>query len=208
MVPVQGRALVVAVLLSGCAGWVDDGLDIDAPDELSDPLPDLVPLAEREFSEEVIEPTSDEPPEVGHGASASFASRRTGPVCTLSSPRVVIRPYLDRDTVHRTITRHRNDLRACYNRALRRDPALTGRIVLSFLIERGAVAKTKIDAPDPTFESCLDQTVRGWTFPSPEGAGRVVVHYPVVFSVPGVSDTKWPRTSAPTRILHARASAR
>lgn len=177
--------LVLSILLGGCAGWADEGLDLEVPDALDEPLPDFLPLAEREPPDEVSEPPANPPPKTGQSRSASFAPRRRGPVCTLSNPRAVIRPYLDRNTVHRTITRHRNDLRACYNRALRHDPTLTGRVVLSFLIEQGTVTETSIDTPDPGFEACLNQTVRDWTFPTPEGAGRVVVHYPVVFAVSG-----------------------
>jgi len=92
-------------------------------------------------------------------------------------------PTLERDEVRRTIQRHRNDLRVCYNRALRHDPQLAGRVMLTFMIEGGAVTKTKIDATDRDFETCLDRTVRRWTFPSPPSMHPVVVNYPVVFAL-------------------------
>lgn len=180
--PVKGRALALSIMLGGCAGWSDESLDLEVPDALHEPLPDFLPLAERDPPGDADEGERDEPR--ARGGHVSFAPRRKGRTCTLSSPRVVIRPYLDRETVRRTITRHRNDLRACYNRALRHDRTLTGRVVLSFLIEHGNVTNTSIDAFDPAFESCLTQAVRRWTFPSPDGAGRVLVHYPVVFSIP------------------------
>jgi TonB family protein len=86
------------------------------------------------------------------------------------------------DEVQGILLRRMKTLRRCFERSVRRNPSLGGRLQLHFTIGReGTVteASARIGTPDAELEACLTATVRGWTFPPPPG-GR-----PVTFSLPG-----------------------
>ena len=75
--------------------------------------------------------------------------------------------------------------RACYQDGLRRNPSLTGRVSVRFVIGRdGAVSNVGnggSDLPDASVVSCVVRAFYGVGFPQPEG-GIVTVTYPIVFS--------------------------
>jgi hypothetical protein len=75
--------------------------------------------------------------------------------------------------------------RACYEKGLERDPTLTGRVLVRFVIERdGSVSKAGVsanDLPDCDVTRCVVQGFRNLRFPKPEG-GIVTVVYPIMFS--------------------------
>ncbi len=73
----------------------------------------------------------------------------------------------------------------CYERALKKDPNLAGRLFLSITISTdGSVAS--VDAQPDTLRSdevnqCLEQLAEGWSFPKPTG-GAAKVRKPYSFS--------------------------
>ena len=77
-------------------------------------------------------------------------------------------------------------IRECYTRELRRDPDLTGKVVVRFVIGRsGAVTYAAIRASslgNSIVEDCVVDEVQSATFPSPRGDGSVIVSYPFNFS--------------------------
>ena len=76
--------------------------------------------------------------------------------------------------------------RACYERGLARDPTLTGRITVHFVINRdGSVSDPRVYhnlLPDCDVARCLTRAYRELRFPKPEGGGIVTVVYPIVFA--------------------------
>jgi Ca-activated chloride channel family protein len=77
-------------------------------------------------------------------------------------------------------------LRMCYEEGLGRDPSLTGRVTVRFVIDReGKVSKVAAgpdtSLPDQTVVDCVVGHFAHLTFPKPEG-GIVSVTYPIQFS--------------------------
>jgi TonB family protein len=81
---------------------------------------------------------------------------------------------------------HQSRLRQCYQRGLRSNPDLAGRVVISFVINPfGEVQEADIrrsDLHDGGVESCLLDVIMGWRFPFPDPAGEVYVNYPIDFT--------------------------
>lgn len=100
-------------------------------------------------------------------------------------PNVEIRGSLSREIIRRTIRRHINEVRYCYEQELTQRPDLAGRVTVSFIIgATGAVSTAttmNTTLQNARVEGCLVQAVRRWTFPEPEGGGVVGVNYPFVF---------------------------
>jgi TonB family protein len=75
-------------------------------------------------------------------------------------------------------------IRACYERALKRDPRLAGKLVLRFTITpAGTVSAVDLDEDtlrDPELARCLRETFLRWRFPAPTG-GPAEISYPFVF---------------------------
>ena len=178
-----------------CATWVDDDDAWPGDEDVAAPDPSLVfgyggtPEEPPVTDVRDVEPDPDGSPDIdggGHGASAAFAGRRVGPVCTLPMVTATVRPRLSAQDIRATVRRHENDIRACYNRALRSDRTLQGRVIMRFVITgegtvgAAEVASAQID--DPPLHGCLVETVKRWTFPAPPGSGVSVVNYPYVFA--------------------------
>jgi hypothetical protein len=85
---------------------------------------------------------------------------------------------------------HGPQVRACYDRAFRHDPAApSGRVELSFtLVDGGDFGRASDIRPglnllgNPTVASCLAELVAEWRFPRPAGGAPVTVRYPFLFS--------------------------
>lgn len=77
--------------------------------------------------------------------------------------------------------------RFCYEQALRRDPALQGRLDLSFTIDpSGSVSAPNVtgDLPDPEVKACVAKGLPSLSFPQPEPQGPVRVAVPIHFAPP------------------------
>ncbi|MFW5738927.1 MAG: AgmX/PglI C-terminal domain-containing protein [Myxococcota bacterium] len=86
--------------------------------------------------------------------------------------------------VRRVLRHHRNRFRFCYEKRLRHDPTLRGRVEVRFIIQKdgrvGSVT-TSGDLDDAKLEACLVTAFRMIQFPRPRG-GIVSVVYPLQFS--------------------------
>ena len=100
----------------------------------------------------------------------------------------IIQPELRDERSSRVISRvvgsHTGAIRYAYNRELRKNPALRGKIVLTFTISpAGSVTECTVEESEmdwPPLEDSLVRMVLGWKFPEiPEGT--VTVSYPLVF---------------------------
>lgn len=95
---------------------------------------------------------------------------------------------IDREAVGEVVRRHASQIRYCYQRELAKDPSLSGRVVVKFVIAGdGSVstASVKSSSLDSSpVEQCLTGRVRRMRFPAPQGGGIVIVSYPFVFETP------------------------
>lgn len=113
-------------------------------------------------------------------AAKDAGTAAAGPVGTLS-----------KDEINKVLKRHGNEVRSCYEQALRLKPTLEGKIAVKFIIgATGDVLVTEIASDtlnDENLKACMLNVVRSWKFPEPKGGGNVSVTYPWVFkpSEPG-----------------------
>lgn len=93
---------------------------------------------------------------------------------------------LDANVITNTIRSRKSAIIACYERALKRNPNLGGKVELQFTISGvGKVTAAEIGTDtmhDDEVNSCMTSTVRSWRFPAPEGGGEVRFSYPFVFT--------------------------
>ncbi|HZH04875.1 MAG TPA: AgmX/PglI C-terminal domain-containing protein, partial [Myxococcaceae bacterium] len=118
---------------------------------------------------------------VGRGAVGGTVSRA-------SARTVSVQGSIDRDAVAKAVNSHLQEVRACYEKALLRDPSLAGKVVLEWTISTaGRVVSTKTKSStlrNGAVESCILQELKGWQFPSAKG-GTVIVSYPFLFNSVG-----------------------
>lgn len=118
---------------------------------------------------------------VGHGKIGGTVSRAT-------ARKVRAQGNIDRDAVARTVNQHLQEVRACYERQLLKDPGLAGKVVLEWTISTSGVvvqAKTKSSSLNSAaVESCILSSLKQWHFPSARG-GLVIVSYPFLFNAVG-----------------------
>ncbi len=117
----------------------------------------------------------------GKGVSwGTLGGRRPG----LARGAPLVTGALDKEIIKRVVRRHVNEMRYCYERALAKNPSLTGKVQVTWTIAvDGSVSDAVIksdDMHDAAVASCLVARVKRWTFPKPKG-GVVVVTYPFVF---------------------------
>ncbi|UQA56194.1 AgmX/PglI C-terminal domain-containing protein [Polyangium aurulentum] len=87
--------------------------------------------------------------------------------------------------IQRVVRQNFVRMRACYERGLKANPKLSGKMTVRFVIALDgnvAVAESKAaDIPDPEVVRCVVSVVKSLVFPQPEG-GIVIVQYPIAFS--------------------------
>lgn len=92
---------------------------------------------------------------------------------------------IDREAVRRVIRSILNQIKSCYERALRGNTGLEGKVVIRFVIEdQGRVrqASTKSSTlGDNGVERCVADRIRGQRFPDPPAGTIAEVDYPFVF---------------------------
>ncbi|MHB8873220.1 MAG: AgmX/PglI C-terminal domain-containing protein, partial [Myxococcaceae bacterium] len=130
---------------------------------------------------------------------ADPAPKPTVPVPTASvgkapSPEVsgsagLVTGSIDRGSLQRVISAHLGQVRACYEKALLKQPGLSGKLVLEWAIgPDGKTRRVRVKTSTLTsaeVEACVVKTIEGWVFPRPAGGGEVVVSYPFVFASTG-----------------------
>lgn len=102
---------------------------------------------------------------------------------------IVERDNIDRSVIARTVQRHWNEIRHCYELGLQRNPNLVGKVAVRWVIgPTGMVTEARIsDASldDAQVQSCIVSRVQSWGFPAPRGGGIAEVNYPFVLSTTG-----------------------
>jgi outer membrane biosynthesis protein TonB len=93
---------------------------------------------------------------------------------------------LDKHVIRNVVRSNIEGVRDCYNRGLARDPSLTGRVVIQFVIGgdgmvvRSVVESSTLPVAERQTADCLAAAALNWRFPGPEGGGRIIVTYPFV----------------------------
>jgi hypothetical protein len=92
---------------------------------------------------------------------------------------------LDASIVAKEVRKRLGAVRTCYERSLKRNPQLAGKITICVSIApTGGVSEAHVDNDtmgDNEVGSCIVDNVKRWRFPAPEG-GSVEVCYPFVFT--------------------------
>ena len=98
----------------------------------------------------------------------------------------IILGALAKEEIDRTILRHLEQLRGCFDQAVEADPPLSGKIVIKFVVAKdGTVASAKVNSTSldsPDIGPCICHRFMYLKFPQPKGGGIVIVSYPFVFT--------------------------
>jgi hypothetical protein len=98
------------------------------------------------------------------------------------SENLSVRGGLERSEVEAVIQENLSQIRYCYNKALRTNPNLSGKVTSSFVIGGdGSVKVSRVPnstLASPEVEDCIKSRVASWKFPQPRGGGDVAVNYP------------------------------
>jgi TonB family protein len=127
----------------------------------------------------------------GLRGAGSIARGDTGGGATEKKVRGVVRSEapavdgeLDPSLVSKEVRTRIGAIKACYERALKRNPNLSGKVKIRWTItQAGTVSGVEIDEDsmgDSEVTSCIKSLVSRWRFPAPSG-GSVEVVYPFVF---------------------------
>jgi MYXO-CTERM domain-containing protein len=141
--------------------------------------------------------------------SPGLSTMSMGSVPQVRQEQAIVEGPLDQDIIRRIVRAHINEVRACYNQGLVKNPQLSGRVVVDFTIaatgkvESSAVGSTTLT--DATVSKCVAKAAKRWTYPKPSGAS-VTVSYPFMLSPGGGVVSASPGAFVLTR-LHARYDA-
>jgi len=122
------------------------------------------------------------------GAGKVGKGKVGGTVTRATARAIAAQGSIDRNAVAKVVNGHLQEVHACYERALLRDPGLAGKVVLEWTIGAGGrvvAAKTKSSSlKNPSVEACILRNLKKWRFPSPKG-GVVIITYPFLFNSVG-----------------------
>jgi len=97
----------------------------------------------------------------------------------------VIKGALEREEIERVIKRNLPQIRYCYERELKLNPKLNGKVVSHFTIGKtGSVIQSNImenTLQGNSVSTCISRRISRWVFPKPRGGGMVRVKYPFLF---------------------------
>ncbi len=124
----------------------------------------------------------------GSGSGAGFGGRGSR-VPRVRTAKAQVSGATDRTVIQRIVRAHVGEIRGCYNRALRRDPTLQGRVAIRWVISAdGTVATAVVDkneVGDEALGKCIAKQVKTWRFPAvASGSGATLVTYPFMLRVP------------------------
>jgi TonB family protein len=111
------------------------------------------------------------------------------PRVAASPPRAAVRGSLDSNVIRRVIRRNLRSIRNIYERQLRSNPNLVGRLNVRFTIgPNGSVIDAKVQSStlnNRQVAQGITSAMRRWRFPRPSGGGVIHVVYPFVFRTSG-----------------------
>ncbi len=125
----------------------------------------------------------------GYGAGVGGLGGKTDRKIGISQGTPMIMGSLDKEIIRRVVREHMSQIRYCYERELVKNPGLSGKITMKWIINGSGRVTTSTVADtsmkSKPVESCIARKIRGWRFPKPKGGGIVIVNYPFVFKKSG-----------------------
>lgn len=110
-------------------------------------------------------------------------------IVKIVAPNITLQGTLTKEEIARVVRAHLYMIKFCYERELRKNPKLDGKIALRWIIAgTGYVQTVAVKAStmnNERVENCLVRKVRRWKFPQPRGNGIVIVNYPFFFNKAG-----------------------
>jgi outer membrane biosynthesis protein TonB len=118
------------------------------------------------------------------GASTGDVGSERKVTAIVKSEAPAVDGQLDPNIVVREVKARMGAIKACYERALKRNPGLAGKIAIRWTIT-GAGTVTGVDVDqdsmgDSEVTNCMKSRIATWRFPAPSG-GAVEVSFPFVF---------------------------
>ncbi len=93
---------------------------------------------------------------------------------------------IDRDAIRRVVLENMRQIKACYDRALNKDPGLHGKVVMSWVLnDRGRVTSARISNTtlnSTEVEQCMVSRLRTWQFPATPKGQEADITYPFAFA--------------------------
>jgi outer membrane biosynthesis protein TonB len=118
----------------------------------------------------------------GGGTGAAASEKKVTGVVKSEAP--AVDGELDPAMVAKEVRTRLGAIKACYERALKRNPNLSGKVVIHWTItQAGTVSGVDVEQDtlgDAEVASCIKSLVARWRFPAPSG-GSVEVSFPFVF---------------------------
>jgi outer membrane biosynthesis protein TonB len=118
----------------------------------------------------------------GGGTGEAAAEKRVSGIVKSEAP--AVDGQLDPGLVAKEVRSRLGAIKACYERALKRNPTLSGKVVIHWTITAaGTVSGVDIEQDtlgDAEVGSCIKSLIARWRFPTPAG-GSVEVSFPFVF---------------------------
>lgn len=91
---------------------------------------------------------------------------------------------LDREAIRSVVRAHTDEIRACYDAGLTRDPNLKGRLALRWTVKHGEIEEVElidVTLADPCVVVCVIDEVATWSFPRLRAAEELKISYPFLF---------------------------
>lgn len=119
------------------------------------------------------------------GGEVGMGGKKEARVAAVKAEAPEVDGSLDGESVAKVVRARLRSIQDCYEKELKRDASLQGKIEIEFTIGSGGeVDDARISANkmgSAAVGDCIVSRVRRWRFPAPSG-GRVTVNYPFIFT--------------------------
>jgi FHA domain len=123
-----------------------------------------------------------------YGTGVGLGGKKTADIAIAASD-PEITGSIDRELIRRVVRSHIDQLRYCYEVQLTKNPKLSGKVAVKWVVTEQGTVSSSVVAQTTTGNNELDTCVAGrvltWVFPKPKGGGVAVVTYPFIFKEPG-----------------------
>lgn len=92
---------------------------------------------------------------------------------------------IDREAIRSVVRAHSEEIRACYDAGLTRDPKLEGRLTLRWTVRHGEIEEvelTDVTLADACVVVCVIDEVATWSFPRLRAAEELKITYPFLLT--------------------------
>jgi TonB family protein len=120
--------------------------------------------------------------------NVGLGAKQEGRVAVVKAEAPEVDGKLDGDAVARVVRSRMRMVEDCYQRELKRNPQLQGRVEIELTIDaEGSVQNVRVAANatgSPEVAECIVSRIQRWKFPKPAG-GSVTVTFPFLFTSSG-----------------------